>query len=213
MRKLRKHDLNLNPSLAFFKESLEETNSLSVEIIKFIECEKGTFFTLLPEEANLEKLHQFELSVLPELPRQKGPIGSLQGVHTYSKVPSLEEEYCEYLTEEIRRHKYTCIIDDFNQTYNEQYHCDLFDKFGKHHKEEVYYFIDPSNLSQENILACLYRSKTFWHSLCILTEVKINVEKKTLSKEEIQKICTKARYVMIGAYDGEGYIFWEKAKA
>ena len=211
MRKLFKHDLDFRSSLMFFKESLEGTNSLSVEIIKYIEENKGVFFTLLPEEANITKLHEFSQSILPEQPSQRGSIGNLQGEYTYSMVISLEKEVCDYIINEIDKHRFLCVVDSFNETYDPQHSCDLFDGFGGFFKNEVYYILKPEKISREDLLECLYRSKTFWHSLCILTKDGLrNLPERNIKKEEIEEICNEARCVMIGAYAGDGYIFWEK---
>ena len=143
MRKLCRYNLDKESSLNFFKESLEVTNKLSNNIIDFIIDHEGIFFTLLPNNANLEKLHQFSQSIFPEMPREKGPIGSLPGVYTYSKISSLEEEFSEYLILELTKNNLLCVIDNFNASYNQEYSCELFDKFGKYNDKEIYYFFRP----------------------------------------------------------------------
>ena len=40
-----------------------------------------------------------------------------------------------------------------------------------------------------------------------------NVQPPNLSEEKLKEICTMAKFVIVGAYDGEGYIFWEKTSA
>lgn len=211
MRKLNKYDLDYTRSLIYFRESLEKTNQLSIETIKMIDRQKGSFFTLLPNGANLEKLHQFSQEILPVMPIQIGPVGSLPGSYAYSEILSLTKEIGDYLVNLIKEYQFFCVIDDFNSRYNDKYASDLFDNFGKHYREEVYYLLTPENFSSENILPCLSKSRTFWHSLCLLTKEKPD-STDIFSKEIIQEICEKSAYVMIGAYDGEGYIFWEKAE-
>jgi len=214
MRKLYKYVLNRQQSLMFFKESLEETNLLSIEIIKQITTQKGEFFALLPEEADLKKLHEFSDSILPEMPQQGGSIGSVRGAYTYSTISSLEKELCDYIINEVKNHQFFCVVDNFNEHYSAQYYCELFAKFGRHCDKEIYYLLPPNKISQGILLECLYRSKTFWHALCILTEhqLKVSSEKK-ICREEMEEICKEARYVVIGAYDGDGYIFWEKTES
>ena len=51
-------------------------------------------------------------------------------------------------------------------------------------------------------------SNAFWHSLC-LTEADFMNVTDTLKIEKIKEVCLKTKLVMIGAYDGEGYVFWE----
>ena len=209
LRKLYRHDLSHEPSLLFFKESLEETNLLSIEALRTVNTQKGSFFTFLPKEANLENLHQFSEAILPETTKQTGPVGNLQGVYKYSEILSLKKEIGECLIDLVEKHCFFCIVDDFNSRYNEAHGDDLFKKFGKHHENEVYYLLAPENLSQKALLKCLYKSTTFWHSLCILTKATLD-SSDVLNKEVSQEICDKAAYVIVGAYDGEGYIFWKR---
>ena len=54
-------------------------------------------------------------------------------------------------------------------------------------------------------------SNAIWHSLCIISENQLNSAETILTLEKIKAICMNAKIVIIGAYDGEGYIFWEKA--
>ena len=182
--------------------------------MKIISSNKGEFFTLLPDEADLAKLHNFDQSILPAMPKQKGPVGSLPGIYIYSMIPSIEEELCEYLINKIKKNNTCCVFDCFNATYNASYHCDLFDSCGKYYEQEVYYIVGSKNISKKTILECLYSSKTFWHSLCILTEDFFqDITNKIFSLEKMQEICLKSYLVIVGAYDGEGYIFWEKLKS
>ncbi len=211
MRKLYKHRLNSEPTLIFLKSSLGETNLLSTEILNFICSHKGKFFSLLPKDADLAKLHHFDQSILPEMPKQRGPVGTLPGIYTYSMISSIEEELCDYLVNKIKKNSLHCIFDHFNATYNDSYRCEFFDSYGRYYEKEIYYFVSNKNVSKKNILECLHSSKTFWHSLCILTKATFqDTIDKTLSKEQVQEICLKACLVIVGAYDGEGYIFWEK---
>ena len=210
LKKPYRHDLSHEPSLLFFKESLEETNLLSIEALRTVNTQKGSFFTLLPKEANLVNLYQFSEAILPETTNQTGPVGNLHGVYTYSEILSLKKEVGEYLIDLVKKHRFFCIVDDFNSRYNEAQRADLFKKFGKHHENEIYYMLTPENFSQIILLKCLDKSTTFWHSLCILTKARLD-SSDVLNKEDSQEICDKAAYVIVGAYDGEGYIFWERA--
>ena len=53
-------------------------------------------------------------------------------------------------------------------------------------------------------------STSFWHSLCVFTTADFTGVTQTLSLEKIKEICLKTELVMVAAYDGEGYVFWEK---
>lgn len=211
MKTLQKHILQFDKSFDFFKESLGETNTLSNEILKLIGCSRGYFFTLLPTGTDLTGLHQFNKGILPKMPLQRGPVGSLKGAHTYEKVSSLEEEICYFILKKTVNTNMCCVFDDFNSSYKEGYCYDLFDKFGFVLNNEIYFILKDTSISNINILNCLYKSKTFWHSLFVLTSANISdITNKNITKKEISEICEHAQYVGIIAYDGDGYILWEK---
>lgn len=86
----------------------------------------------------------------------------------------------------------------------------FLDNYSVFHNDEVYSLLNKNNISQEVILQCLRFSTSFWHSLCVFTTADLNDVSKELSKKNIREICLMTEIVMVGAYDGEGYVFWEK---
>lgn len=89
---------------------------------------------------------------------------------------------------------------------------ELFHSKGLAYQKEVYYLITKKEISFDTILQCLqYSSASFWHSLCVLTTANLyNLMKNELNLKVIQEICQRAELLVFGAYDGEGYIFWER---
>ena len=67
-------------------------------------------------------------------------------------------------------------------------------------------------MSIQNFMDCFKASRSFWHSLAVISEVNIQPikESRNLSLEQIKNICSNVKMFFIGAYDGEGYVFWEK---
>ena len=73
------------------------------------------------------------------------------------------------------------------------------------------YFINLINADFNLILKAIRNANAFWHCLCVLTEVPLNsVKNNELTSIKIEEICQKIKVIIIGAYDGEGYLFWEK---
>jgi hypothetical protein len=57
---------------------------------------------------------------------------------------------------------------------------------------------------------CLRASNVLWHSLCVFTTANLIEVSKMLNLEKIKEICKRTELFMVCAYDGEGYVFWEK---
>ncbi|MBX9839321.1 MAG: hypothetical protein K2X69_13530 [Silvanigrellaceae bacterium] len=57
----------------------------------------------------------------------------------------------------------------------------------------------------------MQETNAIWHSLCVLTTSNCeDFSFLSVSKEKIQEICLMTQMIIVGAYDGEGYVFWEK---
>lgn len=97
MKNLLKYFLGHEQTLSFITESLKETNALSIEVLKSIDFKEGHFFTLLPEDANLEGLYKFTEGILPENPRiRHGNSNSY-----YSIISNIREELSDLIKEKI----------------------------------------------------------------------------------------------------------------
>jgi len=211
MKILHKHLLPFDNAFAFYTEALEGTNAFSEEVLSVISRETGQFFTLLPDNANLAQLCHFSEGILPEESKKKGKVGNLTGTHTYSLIPSLEPEFADFLYKQMQMHAYQFMSDDYNASYKEMKNKEWFNLYGMHYLEEIYYCLSPQNATPQLIEQCLSRSKTFWHSLSVLSEKSVlSNEERTLERQDIQTFCKFIRFSLVGAYDGEGYVVWEK---
>ncbi len=67
MRQLYKHLLDFDATWKFTYDSLYDVNQLSSELLNVIDFKSGYFFTLLPKEANIERLYEFKTGlILPQ---------------------------------------------------------------------------------------------------------------------------------------------------
>ena len=83
--------------------------------------------------------------------------------------------------------------------------------YGYHYKNEVYYIPSSAQLTEELILECMRISNVTWHSMCVLSEVNFEDSiEKNISEEKISEISQKTKMIIVGAYDAEGYVFWER---
>lgn len=195
-------------------EAFKGTNTLSDEILTIISRAKGQFFTLLPDNANIDGLYQFSGSILPPEPKKRGKVGNLSGIYTYSEIASMNEEIAVFLYEQIQKHGYQFIADDYNATYQEVKNKEWFNLYGLHYLEDIYYFLPSQDATPLLIKQCLSRSNTFWHSLSILSKQSmLDHTKKSLQLSDIQDFCSSAQFVLVGAYDGEGQIIWERDRS
>lgn len=208
MEKLYKHKLNFNLALEYVRSRLDNVNVISMELINQLDFFKGYFFTLLPSIANQKLLYNFKGGgILPQNPLEEYHVSGIKS--TYSIIPSIVEELALLISKEVKQRKnIVCMFDDVNCSLKHVTGYDLYENYGLLYKDEIYYLLNNTNISVDLTKECLNNSNAFWHSLCVFAEIE-NSE-KNLSLEHVKEICMTTQLIMIGAYDGEGYVFWEQ---
>ncbi|MBS0649771.1 MAG: hypothetical protein JSR93_01290 [Verrucomicrobia bacterium] len=212
MKFLNKHILKYESALKFLQESLDEVNALSDELLSAIDFSHGQFYTLLPQNAHSEFLYDFRSGgILVQNPIQEYYVDGKKS--SFSVIPTIRDQIAsELITKIHEKEKAAFLFDDVNCSPEEMLLFDDYQQYRWIYNDEVYLIIDKNNASEEKILLGMQKSESFWHSLCVLSNINItDGSEKTLSFEQIKSICQQAYLIMIGAYDGEGYVFWEKA--
>jgi len=210
MNQLIRHNLEFDQTWQYVKKSLDEANTLSSILIKLINFKEGQFFTLLPVDANLERLYSFETGiVLTQNPIKEYVVNGQKA--TYSVIPTIRDELADLIVNEINQKDHLCcIIDDVIREVSDKKHIALYDTNGLIYQNEIYYLFTKYNLDRNLIIEGLNYSNAFWHSLGVLTETPLaNIAKFSLTSDKLQEIVNKIKLIMVGTYDGEGYIFWE----
>lgn len=191
MKVLDRYTLNSPEVLAFLQDNLEGTNLLSSSICKSVTFDDGVFYTFLPQGITDEQLYGFKW-------------GGLGG--------NVREKIVDMLFEELQNHSnLICIFDDVDGRYHPLYKEKSFLETGVHFEEEIYYLINKKNSSKPILLDCLRTSNAFWHSLCMVSNVKYARRKdRSITESEIAAFAKGAQMIILGAYDGEGYVCWER---
>jgi hypothetical protein len=186
---IKKYQLNFQKAKKYFEKNLTGTNKLSDSVISFLKFESGDFFALLTEKSKIEDINEFEFG---------------------GKTNCLINDVGEFIFNLIKLNgNVSCIFDDFNADLKNIDGDPLFNSNGLDCSDEIYYVINK-NAEQDLAVQCLRRSNVIWHSLCIVSEFEFKENKKTITQADMEKICLNAKLIMIGAYDAESYIIWEK---
>jgi hypothetical protein len=171
----------------------------------------GYFVTLLPTDANIQAKHNFDAGwILPPNPIQEYIVEGQ--TCRYSIKKSIMDDLSNLILKEMRSRKKLCtVMDDVNgdKPKDESHPC-FSDNYTVFYNNEVYSLVNSKNLSTQVISKCLKDSLSFWHSLGVLTTADLTNVDKEFSYENMKEICLKTEVVFVGAYDGEGYVFWEK---
>lgn len=208
---LTKYNLEYEQAFKYVHDNLEGTNALSSALLRIIDFQKGSFFTLLPDGSNIERLYEFEAGViLPQNPDIEYISKNTGEKNTYSLIPKIDDELSEVIfAKMISDNNLCCIIDDVTLTPEENY-FDCLIPYKHHIDEELYYILEPASITSDLIKHGLNASNAFWHSLCIISNLNYKNIQPELSLDQIKEMCNQAQIVIIGAYDSETYIFWMK---
>ena len=190
MRRLDRYELDSKLSLDYIQQNFNKTNELSSQMLDALCSGVGEFYVLLPEGVNLNRIHELD-----------------QGYIT----SCINKEICRYVIGVIEYKECSCIFDDVNAVFSGEFKDDFTSKYSLFYEDEVYYSIKRSMLSEDAFFQCMKASDGIWHSLCVVTDINLDeVIGKGVDQDMIREICANAQLAMISAYDGEGYIFWEK---
>lgn len=190
MNTLIRYELDHDIAQDYFRGNLENTNILSNKVLKLINTSSGRFFTILPVNINFKNIYEFQTG------------GIATGVRDYVKL---------YIQEKLKIEKNKCcIFDDFTTEYYPGYKDPLFVSNGFFFNEEIYYLVTQTD-APTIIDQCFIASNTIWHSLCLITEINLSLKvDKQLILKELENIISNASLLILGAYDGEGYVCWER---
>ncbi len=193
MIKFNRHWLNHAQAFAYFQYTLADASTLSLLLLKNLNFEMGRFYTLLPDDANPDQIHEFRLGGIAKGVRDQVNAIVLNKISTNNRL--------------------SCVFDDINDTFKPEYEDALFSSCGLVYEKEIYHLITKKTSSIQNINSCFRISNAMWHSLCVLSEISLTKKAdKSLSLKELERVCLNTELIIVGAYDGEGYVFWEKSK-
>lgn len=214
MRKLNKHLLEFESVWHFFTNAMEDVNTLSMCLLKNLDFKTGQFFTLLPDCANLN--HITDLSnggILLRAKQEK--IKVLGKVYTGEVINNIKTEVCCLINKTLSKNDdFRCVFDDYNSSGKLSVNVSDVDRDVVYfYNKEVYYILSKKESSENLLLNCMRKSNAFWHSLCIIAKCNIgDVVDRKLKIEDFEQFCLGIRFVIIGAYDGEGFLFWEPTR-
>ena len=212
-REIRKHELDVVKVLPYFLDHINCGKILSKRIIEKIDFTKGSFFTILPSDAKLDKLFDFSHGgIIPPIPCEGESYhikGSFEEFHP-NKIITMDYECSEFMASFLKKNNENwAVIENYMLNPDSAYvnfqnvkmipfNCD------------VYYFLNRSNSIKE-IHETIRKSNQVWHFLAVLTRLKNDLF-SCLTDTIIHQICENLEFVIVGSYDGEGYIFWEKSR-
>lgn len=194
---ITEHDLLFDRTYEYFIDHIKDGNTLSKTVVQNVDFRNGVFFTFLPENANIDRLYEFQYGgIIPQNISQP----STQGV-------TPRNAFTQFIAKYLKKTGNPSVI--FEDLLAEPQYKYLKDEpIPLAFKEkEVYYVLKPG-ASEELMYRGTGTAENFWHYLCVFT---LHWEySELLSEENFNTIYKNLQYIVTSAYDGESYIFWKK---
>ncbi len=212
MRKIKKYNLDYDKTIRYFIEHIKCGKTLSQKVIEKIDFRQGNFFTFLPANAELDRLYAFSYGgIIPAVScgilacEVEGyPEGFLP-----QQVITMDQELSEFIANYTKISlKHCAVVENVIMEPGEKFVNIKKVKMAPY-QQEVYYILDREN-SIDQIYQTIRKSSQVWHFLSILTLLE-NTKRSSLETDKLDDICENAKFIVVGAYDGEGYVFWEKS--
>lgn len=207
---MNKYILDSSRTLDYFSERIDAGNILSRTLLETVDLNCGVFYTLVPEGADLERLYEFKYGgLLPQNPIIKY-LNDDGKISSYSRIPTIDVELSQLIFNVLQNNTGCCLFDDVVCGPADRPLHGLIDIYKYVSGSEGYYLLNQEDATAENIRFCLESSNAFWHSLCVFLSAIIRPKNRILPESMCWELCVYVQLILVGAYDREGYLFWER---
>lgn len=210
-RVVKRFELNSAIVLPYFLSTIDAGKQLSNWLLRDINFSKGKFFTILPHDTELEKVSNFECGGVIKPVQLQSKEFSVEGsVETFKPkhIETMDTEVSQFIYDFVNSGEDGYGVVENYVLESDSPHVNIDNVDMVKHNKEVYYCLHQDN-SFEDIYKTIRKSNEIWHSLSALARLNFKPT-HSISKEQIKSICNGTQYVLTTAYDGEGYVFWER---
>ena len=201
-------EISLGPeAIDYVRDRLESGNTLSTLLLKVHDLKVGRIVTKLPLVVDDEKAKDFETG--GKLPPIVGEFTSLEPVPNTDSV--LLEEIRRFLTEADNN---VCIFENASAKPGDPFLQSLQTRFSIF-DNEIYHLLCPSDIDDDRILKTIGSARS-WLFIGAMTSASdarggLCSEKKELSESDLNLLAERTKKIIVGAYDGEGFLVWSRA--
>jgi len=203
------------PAEQYIRDRLADGNALSKALLKLLPIERGQIITCLPPGVVPQSLQDFSTGgKLPTPHTSEWKAAESRGESLLMiPVPStsawITSKIREYLREES---DHLCVLEDALARPTDPA---LRKRATRHtvHGDEVYHILLSQDAQYERVEATLRAATSTLPLIGILStseETRSGDSLGTLSTVLLEALASRAQKILVGAYDGEGYLVWER---
>ncbi len=188
---------------------LSDGNALAKELLKVVNFDDGKFFAVTAQSAGINGIYNFRFGgILPENPLETMVV--LGKEYPARKKSTSVLELAQYLDELLGKNKNLwCLFEDLVRSKSD-FLGEQTEENTAYFEEEVFYYLRGDEFSLEKGMHLIRYSNAQWYYMNVITSEPILSVQDNLTIELIRDIAAKTTNIVIGAYDMEGYVVWEK---
>lgn len=204
-------------AMSYVRDQLRYGTALGESILANIDIDTGVVSTYFPSDVDPDALLRFSSGGV--LGREAGSVGVSAAGERYivEKISTMDQWLVDYVHESLKSEQSRlCIFEDFMGDFEYVSRQQVGSQV-VHTGDETYHLITAENADKLTIEATIYAVRVAWRFLCVLATGADAVAEgslinsKELSRNQIDNISRNAQKIIVGAYDGEGYLIWGRS--
>ena len=199
--------LNFESALYYLQQLLADGNKLAEAVLKHVDFRSGRFYALLNAKAEIGKIHEFRAGgILPQNRLEQVSIHGKQ--YTGRKKANSVHELASFILEELSLGQW-CYFEDLVHLKSDRIITEIQEHV-LYHQNQIYLCANKTGLSNSEMEKLIHFSDAQWYYMNLISKEPPGSIPE-LSEDKIQNIATQATHIVLGAYDMEGFVVWEKS--
>jgi hypothetical protein len=201
--------------LNYIKDRLAEGNSLSQALLNSRDLASGKVTTYLPAAISDREAKQFSTGGKLRIPRRLSVTLAIRGSNwRIEPKPNLDTYIVKMIRSFLGQRGSCCIFEDAKSRPTDPW-IQSEDGRIKNLDDEVYYVLDEKDANDEEKIARTVRdAQSGWHFVGVMSlpprNGRLSGGGRNLSADDLRALAERAVVILVGAYDGEGYLVWSK---
>lgn len=214
MNQLKRVKLN-GQAVKYIKQQLLLGNSLAHQLLKLQNLDSGNVITYLPQNVTAKRITNFNEPILkkPSKKMHRQIVAKDGSKWTVVPKPNMDESLVNLIIEYLAENKNkVCIFEDALLRSTDPW-VTKADTHLVFYNNEVYHIILNHKSEKKQILQIIRRARS-WLFIGVLTSIDMEAVQKQkkgfIAIDDIYILAKETKKIIIGAYDGEGYLIWNK---